>query len=197
MPDQQTSKKKVDLHFIRKYVGNPSACADLLEAFESLHDAVSDLTDELAAMTERKDAVNETLASVVKERNALRAASSNEPGVAAIPNAGPLATDLLERVHSEKARDNNHVSIPIARARWIIDALSKAENLTTPPPPAVHDTGDGVLIGKPEAIERQQALYRSATSFHDAYCPSCPDDRCNLGDALAEINRAALTKAGE
>jgi hypothetical protein len=65
---------------------------------------------------------------------------------------------------------------------------------TAQPPPAVHDTGDGLLIGKPEAIERQNALYQAATSFHETYCPTCPDHRCNLGAALAEINRAALTK---
>jgi hypothetical protein len=74
-----------------------------------------------------------------KLRGLPAAVPENEPAVAAIPNAGPLATDLLERIHSEKARDNNCVSLPLARARWIVEALSKAENLTAPaqPPYAV------------------------------------------------------------
>jgi hypothetical protein len=78
-----------------------------------------------------------------------------------------------------------------------IETLRDQLERAAQPPPAVHDTGDGLLIGKPEAIERQNALYQAATSFHETYCPTCPDHRCNLGAALAEINRAALTKEAD
>lgn len=38
-------------------------------------------------------------------------------------------------------------------------------------------------------------LVACARVFHDAYCPSCPDHPCGLGDALAEHARRAVTKA--
>jgi hypothetical protein len=91
--------------------------------------------------------------------------STLEPRVAAIPNAGPLATDLLERVHAETALDNKAIQIPVSRARWIIEALSAAENLSTAQPPCagltyeqLHDfmryalagcTADGIYCGEP------------------------------------------------
>jgi hypothetical protein len=40
-------------------------------------------------------------------------------------------------------------------------------------------------------------LVACARVFHEAYCPSCPDHPCGLGDALAEHARSALTKISE
>lgn len=40
-------------------------------------------------------------------------------------------------------------------------------------------------------------LVACARVFHEAYCPSCPDHPCGLGDVLANIARSALTKGGE
>lgn len=38
-------------------------------------------------------------------------------------------------------------------------------------------------------------LYLTAKDFHDTYCPNCPDHRCNLGDALADIHRNTMHEA--
>lgn len=51
------------------------------------------LQQQLQAMTERKDAVNETLAAVVKERNELRERLRNAPETSASPSFRPCGCD--------------------------------------------------------------------------------------------------------
>jgi hypothetical protein len=74
--------------------------------------------------------------------------------VAAIPNAGPLATDLLDRVLAATSLDDKSITLSVGRARWIIDALSKAENLTQPLPPSTSQFDDCEFVGNsPEPFD--------------------------------------------
>ena len=67
-------------------------------------------------------------------RRALLERPQEATGTAA-SHAAALANDLLERVHAATGIDDKNVRIPVSRARWIIKALSDAENAARPVEP--------------------------------------------------------------
>lgn len=106
-----------------------ASAADEIERLQRENHALRNLANNL-----RPGPISEALAGNMAEEYGRAGIPPNDDRVAAIPNAGPLATDLLDRVLSATSLDDKSIRIPVARARWIITALSAAENLSRPAP---------------------------------------------------------------